>query len=63
MEHLPVNRFIPPEQFGAWEKEGLDMGISAVVAGPFVRSSYHAKDALKPSGGFYTEKAQHAIET
>ncbi len=44
--HLPVDRFIPPEQFAAWEVEGRDMGISSILAGPFVRSSYMAEDAL-----------------
>ncbi len=45
-EHLPVDRFVPPEQFAAWETEGRNMGISAILAGPFVRSSYTAKEAL-----------------
>ncbi len=45
-DHLPVARFIPPEQFDAWEVDGLKMGISAVLAGPFVRSSYMAEEAL-----------------
>ncbi len=45
-DHLPVDRFIPPEQFAAWEVEGRKMGISSVLAGPFVRSSYMAEDAL-----------------
>ena len=42
--HLPVQRFIPPEEFGNWRRIGLEMGFSRVASGPFVRSSYHAKD-------------------
>ncbi len=44
-DHLPVDRFIPPEQFAAWKAEGRSMGLT-VIAGPFVRSSYMAEEAL-----------------
>jgi lipoyl synthase len=40
--HLPVTRFIPPEEFDAMEKEARTFGYRAVAAGPFVRSSYQA---------------------
>lgn len=43
-EHLPVRRFVPPEEFRNWKKTALEMGFSDVSCGPFVRSSYHAKD-------------------
>jgi lipoic acid synthetase len=43
-DHLPVERFIPPEEFDAWKMEALAMGFSQVASGPFVRSSYHAKE-------------------
>jgi lipoic acid synthetase len=42
--HLPVARFVEPEQFAAWEQAARGMGFQAVAAGPFVRSSYHAKE-------------------
>ena len=42
--HLPVERFIPPEEFEAWRKEAIKIGFTEVASGPFVRSSYHAKD-------------------
>lgn len=48
---LPVERFVPPEQFDAWRASALAMGFSAVAAGPFVRSSYHAGRMLVESGG------------
>ena len=41
-EHLPVERFVPPEEFEAYQQEAEALGFSAVAAGPFVRSSYHA---------------------
>jgi len=40
--HLPVTRFIPPEEFEEWRQTALNMGFSQVASGPFVRSSYHA---------------------
>ena len=43
-EHLPVERFISPDEFDGWKKIALDMGFCQVASGPFVRSSYHAKD-------------------
>ena len=43
-EHLPVERYIPPEEFDCWKETALEMGFSAVAGGPFVRSSYHAKE-------------------
>ncbi|MFH0996169.1 MAG: lipoyl synthase [Pseudomonadota bacterium] len=43
-DQLPVERFIPPDEFDAWKIEALAMGFSQVASGPFVRSSYHAKE-------------------
>lgn len=40
--HLPVERFVPPEQFAALREAGLERGFMEVVAGPLVRSSYRA---------------------
>lgn len=42
--HLPVERFVTPEEFADWKTIALEMGFSQVASGPFVRSSYHAKD-------------------
>jgi lipoic acid synthetase len=42
--HLPVERYVPPEEFERWRRKALDMGFKGVASGPFVRSSYHAKD-------------------
>ena len=42
--HLPVERYIPPEEFDDWRSEAVEMGFKGVASGPFVRSSYHAKD-------------------
>ena len=41
-DHLPVDRFVTPEEFDMYHKEGMKMGFMAVESGPLVRSSYHA---------------------
>jgi len=43
-EHLPVERFIHPEEFDRWKEMATRMGFSEVASGPFVRSSYHANE-------------------
>jgi lipoyl synthase len=43
-DHLPVDRFIRPEDFLEWKKLAEEIGFERVASGPFVRSSYHAKD-------------------
>lgn len=43
-EHLPVIRYVPPEEFDHWAVVAKEMGFSQVASGPLVRSSYHAKE-------------------
>lgn len=40
--HLPVDRWVRPEQFAAFKDAGLASGFKVVESGPMVRSSYHA---------------------
>ena len=40
--HLPVDRFVTPEEFNMYKEEGLKMGFKIVESSPLVRSSYHA---------------------
>ena len=42
-DHLPVERYAPPEEFEAWRLEALDLGFADVASGPLVRSSYRAE--------------------
>jgi lipoic acid synthetase len=49
--HLPVKRFVPPAEFENWKHTALEMGFTEVASGPFVRSSYHARElyqAMRP---------------
>lgn len=40
--HLPVDRFVHPDEFEALREVGKKLGFSQVASGPMVRSSYHA---------------------
>ncbi|MGB7918645.1 MAG: lipoyl synthase [Desulfobacterales bacterium] len=48
-DHLPVARFVPPAEFDQWQQTAFQMGFSEVASGPFVRSSYHAKELFNAS--------------
>ncbi|PYU16384.1 MAG: lipoyl synthase, partial [Acidobacteria bacterium] len=41
-QHLPVIRFVHPDEFAEYKQLGEQMGFKHVEAGPLVRSSYHA---------------------
>ena len=41
-EHLPVDRFVTPDEFAMYKSKGLKMGFKIVESAPLVRSSYHA---------------------
>jgi len=43
-KHLPVERWVTPEEFAKWNEYGLSLGFSMVESGPLVRSSYHADE-------------------
>lgn len=47
---LPVERFIPPEEFEAWGARGRELGFLSVASGPFVRSSYNAEEVYQALG-------------
>lgn len=41
--HLPVERFVHPDEFAEYRERGIAMGFLHVESGPLVRSSYHAE--------------------
>lgn len=43
-KYLPVVRYVPPEEFEELAQIARQMGFKKVASGPFVRSSYHARD-------------------
>jgi lipoyl synthase len=45
--HLPVQRYVTPDEFKKYREWGLEKGFMEVVSGPLVRSSYRAERALE----------------
>ena len=52
-DSLPVERYVPPEEFDEIGARARGMGFRRVASGPFVRSSYHARDMAEdgPAAG------------
>ncbi|MCU7864675.1 MAG: lipoyl synthase, partial [Candidatus Thiodiazotropha sp. (ex Lucinoma borealis)] len=48
IDHLPVARFVTPEEFEQLGTIAEEMGFSSVASGPMVRSSYHADLQANP---------------
>ena len=46
-QHLPVKRWVHPDEFAMWKVKGEERGIRHVESGPMVRSSYHAEKQVK----------------
>ncbi|MBX9669534.1 MAG: lipoyl synthase [Candidatus Obscuribacterales bacterium] len=44
LNHLPVDRWVTPDEFDFYHTEGIQMGFENVFSGPLVRSSYHADE-------------------
>ncbi len=48
--HLPLDRYVTPEEFRWVRAEGMAMGFKHVESGPLVRSSYHAWEQVQAAG-------------
>ncbi|HEX6296690.1 MAG TPA: lipoyl synthase [Burkholderiales bacterium] len=48
--HLPVERYVHPDQFTAFEQEALQLGFKHAAVGALVRSSYHADRQAHEAG-------------
>lgn len=44
--HLPVERFVPPEEFEEYKEIAENLGFKSVASAPLVRSSYHAEQQV-----------------
>ena len=49
-KHLPIDRFVHPNQFKEYKEYGLSLGFKVVESGPLVRSSYHADSQAREFG-------------
>ena len=45
--HLPIDRWVHPDQFDKYKLQGLALGFRVVESGPMVRSSYHAEEQVR----------------
>ncbi|MCL4511710.1 MAG: lipoyl synthase [Bacteroidetes bacterium] len=45
-QHLPIDRYVTPDEFEMYKRTGLEMGFKFVESGPLVRSSYHADEQI-----------------
>ncbi len=43
-DHLPIDRYVTPDEFNMYKRTGLELGFKFVESGPLVRSSYHADE-------------------
>jgi len=46
-QHLPIERYVTPDEFAELKRYGLEIGFRWVEAGPLVRSSYHAEQQVR----------------
>ncbi len=51
VQHLPVDRWVTPEEFLHWKETGLRLGLGVVESAPLVRSSYHADEQSRKYTG------------
>jgi lipoic acid synthetase len=49
--HLPVERYVTPQEFAQYRQWGYDQGFMEVFSGPLVRSSYRAEKVFSEAGG------------
>jgi lipoic acid synthetase len=49
-DHIPVDRYVTPDEFRMLREAGLEMGFRHVESGPLVRSSYHAWEQVQAAG-------------
>ena len=50
-KHLPVHRFVHPDEFAEYREIGYELGLDYVESGPLVRSSYHSERHVVPGYG------------
>jgi lipoic acid synthetase len=61
-KHLPVVRFVHPDEFAEYREAGYHMGIDFVESGPLVRSSYHSERHVFSGEGRNIWEAERAMK-
>lgn len=54
VKYLPVERYVSPDEFDELGELARQMGFQRVASGPFVRSSYHAREMIDEKDSFAT---------
>lgn len=60
-KHLPVHRFVHPDEFAEYRKIGYELGFDYIESGPLVRSSYHSEKHVIPGYGRTKWQQEQAI--
>lgn len=61
-KHLPVQRFVHPDEFAEYKEIGYNLGIDYMESGPLVRSSYHSEKHVIPGYGIQQWKKELALK-
>ena len=62
-QHVPVARWVTPDEFAEWKRIGEgELGFGHVEAGPLVRSSYHAKEQARETRAGGPGRIQSVME-
>ena len=61
VQHLPVDRWVTPDEFQHWKELGLRLGLGVVESAPLVRSSYHADEQSQKYTGTGHLNDQNAL--
>jgi lipoic acid synthetase len=62
-QHIPVARWVTPDEFASWKIIGeTELGFRHVEAGPLVRSSYHAKEQARAVEAGAPGRIQEVLE-
>ncbi len=59
--HLPVERYVHPDEFAEYKATGESLGIKHVESGPLVRSSYHAEEQVDKWSGASCGNSQSVV--
>jgi lipoic acid synthetase len=61
--HIPVARWVGPDEFAHWKVVGEEeLGFAHVESGPLVRSSYHAKEQAREVEAGAAGSIQNVVE-
>jgi lipoic acid synthetase len=61
-KHLPVQRFVHPDEFAQYREFGYSIGLDYVESGPLVRSSYHSEKHVIPGYGIKQWQASRQVQ-